>query len=110
MRVALVGADQNWMADYCRRIMTLNFAQDRAIDSPSIVAEVLAQLNLPAQHILTEAQSESNKLKLREQTRVAAEKGIFGAPTFIVGNAMFWGNDRLDDALEECAKLATSSH
>ncbi len=56
-------------------------------------------LGLPAQEILDEAQSEVNKLGLRRQTEIAKERGIFGAPTFFVGEEMFWGNDRLEDAL-----------
>ena len=98
-RVALVGADQPWMDAYCRRIMLLNFAEDRAIDAPQIVAEVLTQLGLPAQRLLDEAQSDANKLKLRKQTEAAQARGIFGAPTFFVGDEMFWGDDRLDAAL-----------
>ena len=99
LRVALVGAEQPWIGAYCRRIMSLNFAEDRAIDDPIIVAEVLMQLGLDAQTILDEAQSDANKLKLRQQTEAAQAKGIFGAPTFFVGDEMFWGDDRLDDAL-----------
>jgi 2-hydroxychromene-2-carboxylate isomerase len=98
-RVALIGADQPWMGAYCRRIMSLNFAEDRAIDDPQRVAEVLNQFHLPAQVILDHAQSDGNKLKLRQQTEAAQAKGIFGAPTFFVGDEMFWGDDRLDDAL-----------
>ena len=99
LRVALVGAEQPWIGAYCRRIMSLNFAEDRAIDDPLIVAEVLTQLGLPAQSLLDEAQSDANKLKLRQQTEAAQARGIFGAPTFFVGDEMFWGDDRLDDAL-----------
>lgn len=98
-RVALIGADQPWMGAYCRRIMSLNFAEDRAIDDPQRVAEVLNELHLPAPMILDQAQSDANKLKLRQQTEAAQAKGIFGAPTFFVGDEMFWGDDRLDDAL-----------
>lgn len=99
LRVALVGAEQDWMGAYCRRMMSLNFVEDRDIDSHDIVADVLAQLGLPFQQIIGEAQSEANKLRLRQQTEAAAGKGIFGAPTFCVGEDLFWGNDRLDDAL-----------
>ena len=49
--------------------------------------------------MLLRAQSEHNRQRLREQTDAAQRKGLFGAPTFIVGDAMFWGNDRLEDAL-----------
>lgn len=99
LRVALLGADQPWMGAYCRRIMSINFAEDRDIDAPEVVTVVLLQLGLPAQQILDEAQSESNKLKLRQQTESAQAQGIFGAPTFFVRGEMFWGDDRLDDAL-----------
>jgi len=77
----------------------------RDIDPPEVVADVLAQLGLPARQIVEAAQSEANKLALRAQTEEAAARGIFGAPTFFVGDEMFWGNDRLDDALELCEAL-----
>ena len=80
--------------------MSRNFANDRDIDSREAVEEVLMQLALPAAAIIDEAQTEQSKLRLREQTETARTKGIFGAPTFFVGGEMFWGNDRLDDALE----------
>lgn len=100
MRVALLGADRPWIAAYCRKIMQLNFADDRDIGSIEVVSEALDELGLPARQIIADAQSDANKLRLREQTAAAAAKGIFGAPTFFVGEEMFWGNDRLDDALE----------
>lgn len=103
LRVALVGAEQPWIGAYCRRIMSLNFAEDREIDDPQRVVDVLTQLSLPAQRILDAAQSDANKLRLRHQTEAAQARGIFGAPTFFVGEEMFWGDDRLDDALALCA-------
>jgi 2-hydroxychromene-2-carboxylate isomerase len=107
MRVALLGADQPWIAAYCRKIMQLNFADDRDIGSAEVVKEALDELGVSAEQIIADAQSEANKLRLREQTSMAAAKGIFGAPTFFVGGEMFWGNDRLDDALEYCALAAS---
>ena len=102
LRVAVLGMDQPWMARYCQRMMCLNFALDQDIDSSEAVAAVLTELDLPAQAILEQAVSAENKLRLRTQTESAQTKGIFGAPTFFVGDEMFWGNDRLDDALALC--------
>jgi 2-hydroxychromene-2-carboxylate isomerase len=102
LRVALLGAEREWIAAYCREIMQQNFVHDRDIGSIEVVSEALAKLGLPAQQIIAEAQSDANKMRLREQTEVAASKGIFGAPTFFVGDEMFWGNDRLEDALDFC--------
>jgi 2-hydroxychromene-2-carboxylate isomerase len=72
-----------------------------------VISEALDDLGLPAQQIIADAQSDTNKLRLREQTEAAMAKGIFGAPTFFVGDEMFWGNDRLDDALAYCEAIAT---
>lgn len=102
LRVAVLAAEQAWMADYCRRMMQMNFVHDREIDKQELVEEVLTGMGLPAAHILAQATTDENKLKLRRQTELAISKGIFGAPTFFVGEQMFWGNDRLDDALAYC--------
>ena len=99
LRVALLGVEQPWMGAYCQRIMQLNFVEDRELESVELVAGVLMDLGLPVQEIIAEAQSDANKRHLRAQTDLARVKGIFGAPTFFVNGEMFWGNDRLDDAL-----------
>lgn len=82
--------------------MLANFAHDQDIASESVVRSVLERLALPAGQLLKEAQSDANKARLRTATEKAQRRGIFGAPTFFVGDEMFWGNDRLEDALE-CA-------
>ncbi len=51
---------------------------------------------------LDRAAQAANKQKLREQTERAATLGIFGAPTFALGEELFWGNDRLEDAIGAC--------
>ncbi len=104
MRVALIGAEQPWMGEYCKEIMRRNFALDQEIASPETVSEVLVRLGLPASQIIGDADAERNKLALREQTAVARARGVFGAPTFFVRGELFWGNDRLDDALAFAAE------
>jgi 2-hydroxychromene-2-carboxylate isomerase len=102
-RVALIGAEQPWMGAYCRRVMELNFALDKDINSPTQLSPILAELGLSADEILAQAQAEPTKVLLRTQTERARARGIFGAPTLFVGTEMFWGNDRLDDALQLAA-------
>jgi len=82
-----------------RQVMELNFVLDQDINQPDRLAPILTELGLPAPDILDQAQAEPTKTRLREQTEHARARGIFGAPTFFVGAEMFWGNDRLDDAL-----------
>jgi len=98
-RIVLLGAQQPWVSAFSRKVMELSFALDQDINHPHQMAPILTGLGLPSSNILEEAQSEPIKTRLREQTDEARARGIFGAPTFFVGTEMFWGNDRLDDAL-----------
>jgi 2-hydroxychromene-2-carboxylate isomerase len=99
LRIALLGVDQPWIGAFCRKVMELNFARDQDINQPEQMASIVAELGLSALGLIERAQSEPIKTRLRDQTEQARAKGIFGAPTFFVGTEMFWGNDRLDDAL-----------
>jgi len=99
LRIALLGVEQPWIGAFCRRVMELNFVLDEDINEPDRLARILMELGLPASDILDQAQAEPTKTLLRQQTEAARTRGIFGAPTFFVGAEMFWGNDRLDDAL-----------
>lgn len=103
LRVALTGVDKPWIGEYCRAVMTRNFSKDGEINTSDAVTAILRSLGLPADRIIQEALSDTNKSKLREQTQAAVDRGVFGAPTFFVGHEMFWGNDRLEDALALCA-------
>ena len=98
-RVALVGVEEGWVAAFARAVMTANFAEDREIGEEAVIGEILGTLGLPAAEVIARAQADANKLALRCQTERAAELGLFGAPSFRVGEELFWGNDRLEDAL-----------
>ena len=99
-RVALLGANEDWIAPFSRAVMAANFADDREIGEPDVIEAILDELGLPAGELLAAAVGKDNKLALRRQTEQAAAFGLFGAPTFRVGDEMFWGNDRLEDALD----------
>lgn len=98
-RVALIGVEEGWVAPFARAVMTANFAEDREIGEAGVIESILRELGLPVDAVLERALAEDNKLALRSQTERAAELGLFGAPSFRVGDELFWGNDRLEDAL-----------
>jgi len=100
IRVALSGRDAPWVPPFCRALSRANFAEDRDISTVEAVREALASLGLPADEILARAQSAEEKPRLRAQVQRAQALGIFGAPTFFVDGEMYWGNDRLEDALD----------
>ena len=104
LRIALLGVDQHWIGAFCRKVMELNFVLDQDINQPEQMTPIVAELGLSALGLIERAQSEPIKTRLRDETEQARAKGIFGAPTFFVGTEMFWGNDRLDDALSVAAE------
>lgn len=106
LRVALVGAASPWIGAFCQRIMQLNFVDDRDIDDSVVVSDVLASLGLDAAALVAAAQSDANKQAMREQGEEAMRRRIFGAPMFFVGDEMYWGNDRLEDAIQAAANIA----
>ena len=99
MRVATLGAAQPWMGEFCRRVMRQNWVDDLEIDDPANVLRALDGLVDDPQAVLEAALFEENKLRLRARTNEAQACGVFGAPTMFVGEEMFWGNDRLEDAI-----------
>lgn len=100
LRVVLAGASQPWIGAFAKRVMLLNFSLDRDINSRENIASILTDLEQPAEELLGKAQSEPIKALLRQQTEMAKARKIFGAPTFFANGEMYWGNDRLEDALE----------
>lgn len=104
MRVAVLGADESWIGAFCKRVMQQNFVDDLDINDSANVRAALGGLVPDPEAILTAAQGNENKQRLRTQTEEALRRGLFGAPTFMVNDEMFWGNDRMEDAITFAAE------
>ena len=103
-RVAMFGLapdnNQSWGEDFCVAVFRAQFADGRRIDDPATLAAILSGLGADATGTLAAAQSDANKLRLREQTGAAGKLGLFGAPSFTTADGeLFWGNDRIEQAL-----------
>jgi 2-hydroxychromene-2-carboxylate isomerase len=98
-RVALVGLAEGWGEDFVRAVYCAEFGEGRVISEPKVIGELLAGLGVDPVAALAQAQSDIAKAKLRAQTEAAQQLGIFGAPSFVVNGELFWGNDRLEQAL-----------
>lgn len=99
LRVALVGVGRGFGPGFMRAVLTANFAQDREIGEPAVLDEVCAELGLDGPALRAESESPVYRPQLRAATAAAEAAGIFGAPSFTVGEELFWGNDRLEQAL-----------
>lgn len=70
----------------------------------TVLREVLRAAGLDADRIVTRLEEQEVKDQLRANTEEAVRRGVFGAPTFFVGEEMFWGNDRLPFVEEQLAR------
>ena len=71
------------------------FGTPQNLNEPAVLAEVLKPSGFSVEDIMSMVQSEVVKQKLITETEQAIQRGIFGAPTFFVGDEMYWGQDRL---------------
>jgi 2-hydroxychromene-2-carboxylate isomerase len=92
-RVATAAEGEAWLPEFVRRVCRANFAEDRDIADPSVLGEFVTS------DWFARATAPAIKDRLRGRTAEAERRGIFGAPSFVVGDELFWGNDRLDQAL-----------
>jgi 2-hydroxychromene-2-carboxylate isomerase len=98
-RVACRYADAAWIGDFIRDVYEANFVRDEAIHEPAVIARSLERAGQAPEPILEAAQTALVKEQLRQQNERALRLGIFGAPMLVVGDELFWGGDRMEQAM-----------
>jgi len=98
-RVAQVGLAEGWGEDFSREVYRAEFADGRQISDAAVIGDIVTRLGHDAPAALAHAQADDIKAQLRATTQEAQQLEIFGAPSFIVGGELYWGNDRLEQAL-----------
>jgi len=98
-RLALIGESQGWTPPFTRAVFAANYAEQKDISDDENLATLLAGLGVEAPAAVAASNAPENKEALKRQTEEAASRGLFGAPSFTVGDELFWGNDRLEAAL-----------
>jgi 2-hydroxychromene-2-carboxylate isomerase len=95
MRGAVAAQHAGCFAEYHRAVYTAFWVDSANLGEPEVTRSVLVQAGLNADLILARIEQPDVKEQLRLNTEEAVCRGVFGAPTFFVGEEMFWGNDRL---------------
>jgi 2-hydroxychromene-2-carboxylate isomerase len=99
-RVTCLASGKPWCPEFVRRVYRANFAEDRDIGEPHTITAILDAMGLAGADLVTRAHAPEIKDQLRRQTEGAVALGIFGAPTFVVAGELFWGDDRLENAID----------
>ena len=100
VRVGFLAAREGWCPQFTRRVFEMNFLEAKPIGAPGNLEAALAALGIDPSATIRRAHERDIEEALAAETRKAARLGIFGSPNFIAAGELFWGDDRLEDALE----------
>ena len=104
MRGVLVAEEDNYKSYYIDSIFNAIWQDGLNMNDENIIQKILKNLNVNPKTFLLRSTSSSIKDSLKKRTSEAYEKGVFGAPSFISNNKVFWGQDRIEFALNEAKK------
>ncbi len=104
MRGVFIAKEDEFENYYIDKIFDSIWKDGLNMNDQNIIDKVLKNTNINPKTFFLRASGQSVKNLLRKKTDEAFEKGVFGAPTFLVNNKIFWGQDRLDYAMAEAKK------
>ena len=103
-KVAILGKDQGWIKEYTILTYKKWFLEHLEPGSEPNLSSTLKEIGLDPDNVIKQAQTDEIEQKYLKNTEMAKNKGIFGSPTFIVENEVFWGDDRCEDAIKWLSK------
>jgi 2-hydroxychromene-2-carboxylate isomerase len=106
MRGAIAAQRLGLFEAYVETVYRAMWAQGLKMDDPAVVKTTLEAARLPADEILALTQDPDVKAELIKNTEGAVARGVFGSPSFLVGDELFFGKDRLREVEEEIAAQA----
>ena len=104
MRGVLVAEEDNVKKYYIDNIFNTIWQDGLNMNDTIVIQKILQNLNINPKTFSLRIASSLIKDLLKKKTNDAYEKGVFGAPTFLVNNKIFWGQDRIEFALREANK------
>ncbi len=104
MRGAVAAQFAGAFACYVSEAFKGVWAEQKKMDDPEVVRDVLQQSGFDANSLLARTQEPEVKDRLLKNTQESVARGTFGSPTFFVGNEIFFGKDRLRDVEEEIVR------
>jgi 2-hydroxychromene-2-carboxylate isomerase len=103
LRAALVAADAGRIREFSAEVYRLVFAAGRTLTDPAPVLEAAVAAGVDPDAVRAGLEDPAIKARLRAETDAALARGVTGVPTVVVGDALFWGDDQLEDAAAAAA-------
>ena len=92
--------DKGWGIDYVRLTYKKWFQEGKEPAIEPSISEICKELKMNKDDIISEAKTKLIEDKYLANTNSARENKIFGSPTFVINNEIFWGDDRMEDAIK----------
>tara|TARA_B100000963_G_C22363230_1_gene552552 strand:+ start:121 stop:711 length:591 start_codon:yes stop_codon:yes gene_type:complete len=99
-KIAIYGLDMGWGKDYTKLTYKKWFQEGKEPAINPSIQEVCKELRINKDEIISKANSEEVENKYLSNTNSARKNKIFGSPSFMVNNEIFWGDDRMEDAIK----------
>ncbi len=104
MRGAIVAEKEGFLKNYTERFFKAAWVDSLNLNDNKILEKFIKNLDINPSIFLNKISDQEIKDELKDRTTAAYKKGVFGAPTFIVGSKMFFGQDRLEFVYREAKK------
>ncbi|MEO1776039.1 MAG: 2-hydroxychromene-2-carboxylate isomerase [Pseudomonadota bacterium] len=98
-RIMTAALEEPWCGAFAQAVYVAQFGRGEDISDDGVLGAALEGCGVDPGHWVALAAHEETKTRLRTATDEARAKGVFGAPSFTVGDELFWGDDRLEDAI-----------
>ena len=98
-QIAILGLEKGWGIDYVRLTYKKWFQEGKEPAIDPGITEVCRELNIDKDEIISQANSKEIINNYNLNTNSARDNKIFGSPSFVVKNEIFWGDDRMEDAV-----------
>ena len=99
-QIAILGLNKSWGVDYVKLTYKKWFQEGKEPAIEPSISEVCKELKLNKDEIISEAKTKLIEDKYLANTNSARENKIFGSPTFVINKEIFWGDDRMEDAIK----------
>ena len=101
MRGAVFAQTQDYFTQYVEAVYQHMWAEPKKMDEADVISAALIASGLPAEAILAGMQQPEIKQQLIKNTEDSVTRGVFGSPSFFVGDELFFGKDKLVEVEEE---------
>lgn len=108
MRGAVAAKEMGVLVPYVDAVFHHIWEAPKKMDDPAVITAALSESGLDAEAFMTRAQAQAVKDQLRDNTEGAVGRGVFGSPSFFIGDELYFGKDRLGDVEAAIIRVTTA--